>query len=148
MRHNRRGMFVSLFAVAALMLSAVLAAGQRKTLSPMGEVSLSVVQQQAKQAKDQFPELFAFVSARDAALQGFVWELADRIPHPDALDNLSIPESPVEELLSPQDPQQCRNILNSDAFEFQLPERMRARLYWYCVNGIYVRNSSWSGLSK
>lgn len=142
-------------AFAAILVGLVIFAGnivfaqyqKERPKAPESKLTLSLLQKQAKTARRQYPELFTFLAQRDAAIQETLFEIADRIPHPEKLPEIKIPESPVIEILRPRSEEECDQH-DSSRFISLLPKATRARLYWYCVNGIYLRNTSFAGLAN
>ena len=116
--------------------------------APTGEITLGVLKKQAKMARRQYPELFSFLEQRDAAIQKTLFEIADRIPNPETLPEIKIPESPVDEIVRPRSEAECRQNRDQAGLFSILPDRKKAQLHWYCVNGIYIRNTSIVGLAE
>lgn len=113
-------------------------------------VSIQRLRDQARRAKQEFPELFDYLDKRDRGVQQAMFEMADAVPNPDDLPEINIPfKLDIVELLRPSPEEQCRHFLQQQSpLGIELPAKTRAKLYWYCVNGIYLRTTSLAGLAK
>lgn len=112
------------------------------------DVDLDVVREQARAMKDQLPDLYRFVEARQRAVDRLLEETVADIPIPRDIPNWQFPEL-IRAVLQPGTKDDCAHWLEPpEVGPDLLGESRRQRLYQICRNGVYLRASRLSSLTE
>jgi len=110
------------------------------------KLDLPLLRKQSSRMKEEMPELFEYLAERDKATFTVVQSFAHCIPNPDDLPVFKIPF--IDVIIEALQPQKDCPVCDEpeDGQLWVLSAAQRARLCFYCRNGIYLRGSGVAAL--